>query len=67
MDRMKIQDKIGQVNKPAEADRKATQKFEILNILVGHCEGILSADKIEEIMVEIEIAVTTGACACAFK
>jgi hypothetical protein len=48
------------------SDRTATQKFEIRNILTGHCEEVLSPIKIDEIVGEIEVAITSGPCARAF-
>lgn len=49
------------------SDRNGTQIFELRNILVGHCSWQLTRDKIDEIMEEIRIALSSGPCAWAFK
>lgn len=52
---------------PSEADRKATQKFEIRSILIGHCGEKLAPDNIDSIAEEMFNAISTGPCSWAFN
>lgn len=48
-------------------DKKATQIFEIRNILTNYCGQLLSPDKIDEIMNIVIKEITEGHCSWAFK
>jgi len=49
------------------SDRKATQIFQIRTIICGHCGEKLTFEKVNEIVREIELAMTIGPCSWAFK
>lgn len=50
-----------------DEDRKATQTFAVQNILTTYCGQRLTADLIDQIVVEITQEMQTGPTAWAFR
>lgn len=48
-------------------DRIETQRFAVHNILVSHCDQMLTPDKVDEITEELTREMTVGPCSWAFK
>lgn len=44
----------------------ATRKFEVRNIMIGHCGQSLTPDNVDSIAAEMLAAIETGPCAWAF-
>lgn len=51
----------------SENDRKATQEFEVRNIITTHCGQRLTPDLVDAITNELLFAMRCGACSWAFK
>ncbi len=48
-------------------DRRATQRFIVLNVLTENCGKLLTPENVDKITKEFEYEMKEGSCAWAFK